>query len=140
MFIFGAGKRVRNVAGFAAALMSLVLPGIAAAQMAENYPPPPEKYSVDENGVDVISGHYVSPVTDVRLGGGGENDLKYTRIGDSGGGNMMVASFMGNHLDFQPYSDIPAGSIRVSVAGKSEWFFPDSPYANNPFPGPLPNS
>lgn len=70
MYFVGASERVRSVLAVVAAFMSLVLPGIAAAQMAENYPPPPEKYSVDENGVDVISGHYVSPVTDVRLGGG----------------------------------------------------------------------
>lgn len=102
--------------------LSSVLAAPAAAQAIGQVPPPPERSSVDENGVDVVSLQPSFSDVDISVGPSGSGGRSFVRDNGIGGINSEFASI--NHW---------GGRITVVFKGETENFFlqPDGTYATN---------
>ncbi|HEX8642005.1 MAG TPA: hypothetical protein VF704_12740, partial [Allosphingosinicella sp.] len=89
----GEGRRhgsrvVHRIAAIAWALVATLVAGSRADAQTTSDIPPPVRYLVDENGIDVARGEHLINVTDVSIGPEGPGGLAYTRqLRRNGGGN-----------------------------------------------------
>jgi RHS repeat-associated protein len=83
-------------------LLALLTSSIAGVAHAQSIPPPPTQASVDENGVDVISGAIYLSSPSISVGQPGAGGLAYQRTYDS---------------DIQGWRDNVTGTINVDTAG-----------------------
>jgi RHS repeat-associated protein len=105
--------RFNRTAGLLASMMLTVLAPVVAAQ---EQPIPPEHYTLDSRGVDLVSGSFNYGTTEVVIGQPGAGGLAYGRVWTNNG---WRDSLIGG-ISFQ------ADEMIVSVGPVSELFVPDS--------------
>ena len=91
-------RRLNLIAGLLAGLMLAVL---APAAMAQTQPIPPEHYTLDPRGVDLVSGTFNYGTTEVLIGPSGGGGLAYGRVWTSRGWrdtSVGSISFSGSDL------------------------------------------
>ncbi len=89
-------------------LIALMLPISVWAEV----PPPPVRPQVDENGVDVVTGHLNIAVTDLSIGPADHTGLRFTRYWHGAGWRHSFVGTIGGSQN----------NPIVSIAGKSESF------------------
>ncbi|MDP2181005.1 MAG: RHS repeat-associated core domain-containing protein [Actinomycetota bacterium] len=106
-------RRLNVIAGL---LAGLSFAALATAVSAQQQPIPPDHYTLDPRGVDLVTGSFNFGTTEVVIGQPGAGGLAYGRIWTNNG---WRDSLIGG-ISFQP------GEMIVSVGPISELFVPDT--------------
>lgn len=106
-------RRLNVIAGL---LAGLSFAALAPAVSAQQQPIPPDHYTLDPRGVDLVTGSFNFGTTEVVIGQPGAGGLAYGRIWTNNG---WRDSLIGG-ISFQP------GEMIVSVGPISELFVPDT--------------
>ena len=107
----GIGRRIRNLVSGLMATTALAAP--TGAQQIESTVPPVFQ-SVDENGVDQISGQMVQVMTSLRIGPGGPGSITYNWT-NSNSGQTELFGFVEANMP-------TTGQHTVTIGGSSETF------------------
>jgi YD repeat-containing protein len=105
-----AARELTRIGGWArvGALVGLLL----SAQALADVPAPPIRENVDANGVDVVSGAFITNPTDVSIGPPGLHGLSYTRYwAGAGWRHSLIVTMSGS-----------GATPTVSIGGSSETF------------------
>lgn len=99
-------------AAFCALLAGTCLTAPAVAQLPGSIPAPPVRQSVDDNGVDVLRGTFVTSQTPLSIGPDAENGFAYT-----------FQSFNAGYRDaFQAFLSYSGSTYTVTLNGSSDTF------------------